>query len=181
MNTALLTPAQRLTLSRERLRLAMARPDGQNARGTTASHKSSGLGLLDVLKLAVPSVGLVIDALGQWWASQPLQASGNIAEGLVDQILRPLAKRHPIALVAGAAGLGALLIWIRPWRWAWRPPVLSSLGPVLFSSVLASGAVQSWLQSLMAKASAPVPSPHTGPIQTPPNTPTPPTTEDHTG
>lgn len=30
--------------------------------------------------------------------------------------LRPVAQRHPLALVGGAAAAGALLVWARPWR-----------------------------------------------------------------
>lgn len=32
------------------------------------------------------------------------------------EALRPVAQRHPLALVGGAAAAGALLVWARPWR-----------------------------------------------------------------
>ena len=155
MTSVLLTPAERLTLSRERLRQAMARPDAQDANGTPTGNKAVGLGLLDVLKLAVPSAGLVIDALAQWWDGHPLQASGNLVEGVADELLRPLAKRHPLTLVAGAMALGALLVWSRPWRWALKPQVLNTWGPAVLSSAIASSAVQSWLLGVLAKNAAP--------------------------
>lgn len=155
MTSAQLTPAERLTLSRERLRKAMTRDQSPHSDGTPAGNKAVGLGLLDVLKLAVPSASLVIDTVAQWWAGHPLQASGNLVEGVVDELLRPLAKRHPLALVAGALAVGGLLVWSRPWRWALKPHLLNTWGPAVLSSAIASTAVQSWLMGVLAKTNAP--------------------------
>ena len=155
MTSAQLTPAERLTLSRERLRKAMTRDESPHSDGTPAGNKAVGLGLLDVLKLAVPSASLVIDTVAQWWAGHPLQASGNLVEGVVDELLRPLAKRHPLALVAGALAVGGLLVWSRPWRWALKPHLLNTWGPAVLSSAIASTAVQSWLMGVLAKTNAP--------------------------
>jgi hypothetical protein len=99
---------------------------------------------------------VLIDTLGptlkQWWARHPLHSSGVLAGDVVRTVLRPVAQRHPIALVAGAAVLGAALIWSRPWRWAFKPRnLLPTLGPALLSSLLASAAVQSWIASILAK------------------------------
>lgn len=172
MTPSSLTPVERLTLSRERLRKAMTRQDSQATKGSSNSNTAVGLGILDMLKLAVPSAGLVIDALGQWWSGHPLQASGNLVEGVANELLRPLAKRQPLALVAGAVAVGALLVWSRPWRWALRPQVLSNWGPAILSSALASSALQNWLLGVLAKNAAP-PQPPT-PSPSPPSAPTPP-------
>lgn len=155
MTSAQLTPAERLTLSRERLRKAMTRDQSPHSDGTPAGNKAVGLGLLDVLKLAVPSASLVIDTVAQWWAGHPLQASGNLVEGVVDELLRPLAKRHPLALVAGALTVGGLLVWSRPWRWALKPHLFNTWGPAVLSSAIASTAVQSWLMGVLAKTNTP--------------------------
>lgn len=155
MTTVELTPSERLTLSRERLRRAMTRKDAPPSGGTAAGNKPAGLDVLDLLKLAVPSAGLVIDALTQWWAGHPLQASGNLVEGVVEELLRPLAKRHPLALVASALAVGALVVWIRPWRWALKPHVLNTWGPAVLSSTIASSAFQSWLSGFVAKNAMP--------------------------
>ncbi len=167
MTTVLLTPAERLTLSRERLRQAMKRPDAQDASSAPTGNKAVGLGLLEVLKSALPSASLVIDALAQWWAGHPLQASGNLVEGVAEELLRPLAKRHPLTLVAGAMAVGALLVWSRPWRWALRPQVLNTWGPAVLSSALASSAVQGWLLGVLAKNSATQPPAQQAPAQPP--------------
>lgn len=169
MTTAPQTPAERLNLSRERLRKAMTRTESSNSDGTPTGNKAVGLGLLDVLKLAVPSAGLVIDAVAQWWAGHPLQASGNLAGGVADELLRPLAKRHPLALVAGAVAVGALLVWSRPWRWALRPHLFNTWGPAVLSSAIASTAVQSWLMGVLAKNTPPPAPPQPSP---PPQAPT---------
>lgn len=159
MTIHLHTPSERLALSRERLRNAMLRPPAQAGQQFATGTPSGGVNVFDLLKLAMPGAAVVIDALAQWWAGHSGQSANQLAGQVANEVLRPLAKRHPIALVAGAATLGALLIWSRPWRWALRPQLLSTLGPVLLSSVLASGVLQAWFQSQMAKASAPAPSP----------------------
>lgn len=164
-----LTPAERLNLSRARLRQAMTRSDASEGQNPDARNRAVGPGLLDILKLTVPSAGLVIDALGQWWATHPLRASGNLVEDVADELLRPLAKRHPLALVGGAVAVGALLVWSRPWRWALKSPLLHTWGPAALSSAIASSAVQSWLLGVLAKNSA-APAPAAPPPQTPPAT-----------
>ena len=159
MTTAPQTPAERLALSRERLRKAMTRSDTPADNGNAAGHKAVGLGLLDVFKLAVPSAGLVIDAVAQWLEGHPLKASGNFVEGVADELLRPLAKRNPLALVAGAFAVGALLVWSRPWRWALKPHLINTWGPAVLSSAIASSALQNWFAGVLAKNATPQPQP----------------------
>lgn len=156
MSAPQLTPVERLALSRERLRVAMA----HNAATRASGRAAPGAGLLDILKTTLPGANVWIDTLGptlkQWWARHPLHSSGVLAGDVVRTVLRPMAQRHPVALVTGAVVLGAVLIWSRPWRWAFQPRnLLPTLGPALLSSVLASGAVQSWIASILAKDQEP--------------------------
>jgi hypothetical protein len=151
MSAPQLTPVERLALSRERLRVALA----ENAAYRSAGAMAPGSGLLDILKTAVPGASLLIDALGpafkQWWARHPLQSSSAVARDVVRTVLRPVAQRHPVALATGAVVLGSVLLWSRPWRWAFRPRnLLVTVGPALLSSVLASAAVQSWIATVLA-------------------------------
>ena len=178
MTTHLSTPSERLALSRERMRNAMQRPHAPASAHFATGAPSGGVNVFDLLKLALPGAAVAIDALAQWWAGHSGQSANQLAGQVANEVLRPLAKRHPIALVAGAAALGALLIWSRPWRWALRPQLLGTLGPVVLSSVLASGALQSWFQSLMAKATAPAHSPKRPPEPAPAS---PHPSEDNTG
>ena len=151
MSAPPLTPVERLALSRERLRVAIA----HNAAPGASSTAAPGAGLLGILKTALPGASVLIDTLGpslkQWWARHPLHTSSQLASGVAQTVLRPIAQRYPMALVAGAVVLGAALAWSRPWRWAFRPHLLSTLGPALLSSVLASAAVQSWIAATLAK------------------------------
>ena len=151
-----LSPAERLALSRERLRIAMAHPS-TTPQGPGPTRP--GTGLLDLLKSAIPGASLLIDTLSAWWERHPLHTTGLLAGGLAQSVLRPLAQRHPLAMVAGAVALGAVLVFSRPWRWAFKPPMLSALGPALLSSLLASATVQSWIAAALAKESPDV-TPH---------------------
>lgn len=159
MTTTLSTPSERLALSRERLRRAMLRPPAQPGTHFAAGSPSAGVNVFDLLKLVFPSAASILDVAARWWAGHSGQSAYALAGQLANEALRPLAKRHPVALVAGAAAIGGLLIWIRPWRFAFRPKVLSSLGPVVLSSVLASGVLQAWLKNFINKVSAPTPNP----------------------
>lgn len=162
MSAPLPTPAERLALSRERLRVALARHAKPQPSHNAAGPDSD---LLAILKAALPGTGVLIDLVGEWWKRQPLHTSGVLSSGLVQNVLRPLAQRNPIALAAGAVVVGIALAWSRPWRWAFQPHLLSRWGPTVLSSVLASAAVRTWLATVLAQqpetaaASTPTPTP----------------------
>lgn len=151
MSAPLLTPGERLALSRERLRVALAenakQPDSPLEAFLTGSSSP-----LDILKTVMPGTGELMDALGTWWKQASLQ---------------PLAQRYPVALVAGAVAAGAVLVWAKPWRWLFRPTMVNTLGPALLTSLLASGQVQSWIQTLLSKAQQPAAPTDTVPPETP--------------
>jgi len=138
MSSPLLTPGERLALSRERLRMAIAKNAADPPSPLSVLFPGSS-GLLDLLKTLLPGTGDIMDALGTWWNQAPL---------------RPLAQRHPVALVTGALLAGAVLAWTRPWRWLFRPTLLSTVGPALLTSLLTSAAVQSWVLAMLTKAPA---------------------------
>jgi hypothetical protein len=138
VNAPLLTPGERLTLSRERLRSAIEE-SAKQPDSPFEAFLTGRSGLLDVLKTVMPGTGDLLDALGAWWEHATL---------------RPLAQRHPVALVAGALVAGAILAWSRPWRWLFRPTVIHTLGPALLTSILASGQVQAWILAILSKAPA---------------------------
>jgi len=130
MDPTLAEASHRLTLSRERMRLALRGPPSASGGGTSAP-----VGWLDSLK-ALPGAGLVVDAVQQWWRRHPLYvASQGIADG-AKAVLQPLVQRHPFALVAGALVLGGLLAWSRPWRWALGSGVLAGMLPQVLAAVL---------------------------------------------
>lgn len=62
--------------------------------------------------------------------------AGVIAATTADAVLEPVAQRHPWRLVLGAAALGGLLAWSRPWRWVVVPALFAGLVPQLLSAAL---------------------------------------------
>ena len=86
--------------------------------------------LLDRLK-ALPAVNILIEAIEDWWSQHPLRTASHVAAEATRRLATPIAEKHPLALVAAAAGLGALLVLTRPWRWILRPALLAGLVPAL--------------------------------------------------
>ncbi len=138
-----LPAAQRLAESRERLRLSMTR---QHAPTDGA---------------AAP----MLDALQDWWAAHPLHVAGVVAADAAKTLIRPIAQRHPIALLAGALLLGGVLVWAKPWRGILKPALLAGLLPQLLSKAMAVVPVESWLAVLSAltRQAAPAAAPETSP------------------
>lgn len=111
---------ERLAASRERLRQALQ-------QASTCSEDGGSTGADD------PLGSLVGDALATWWCKQPLRTALLVAEDAANALARPVAQRHPYALVLGAAGVGGLLVLVRPWRWISIPALLNGVLPQLRS------------------------------------------------
>jgi hypothetical protein len=161
----------RLRLSRDRLRLALggAEEAQGGARVSTSPGKAApdphsappqprapASGWLDSL-LAIPLAQVLVDAVSGWWVRHPLRPAVVLASAVLTVTIRPLARRHPLALVAGALVAGGLIAWIRPWRplrWAARPTLFAGLGPHLLSKALAEVPLQAWLTAWTETAQA---------------------------
>ncbi len=132
-----LAAADRLALSRERLRQSLR--DLSAAPGVAPGQRASGSGVawLGGGLASIPGASLVIEALSQWWSQHPLRMAGTLLADTAKTVLRPVAQRNPLGLVLGAAALGALLVWSRPWRWIFRPALFAGLLPQLFSTTAA--------------------------------------------
>ncbi len=61
----------------------------------------------------------------------------EIAATLLQTKLEPIAREKPLQLVAGAAAIGALLVWSRPWLWFGRGAVARLLVPLILARLLA--------------------------------------------
>jgi hypothetical protein len=141
-----LSPTQRLARSRAQLALALRAEAAPGAPGAGGASASS---LLDSLQ-AIPGGAIVLDVLKTWWAQHPLRVAATVLADSAQALLRPLARRHPLALVAAAFVLGGLLAWKRPWRWILTPALVAGLLPQLLSKVLAQTSQRSWLDVLNA-------------------------------
>jgi hypothetical protein len=160
-----MTALERLESSRGRLRLAML-PPPPSASDSRPAGSSSWLQRLKGL----PLVGLVVDALSGWWMQHPLRPMFSVAAQASGAVAKPLAQRHPVALVLAAGLVGAALAWARPWRWALKSALFAGLAPQLASRIASKLPIESWMTLLGTalsgagrQAGAAAPSPHAGP------------------
>ncbi|NDP40044.1 MAG: hypothetical protein GZ093_15045 [Rhodoferax sp.] len=147
MSALLPTPSERLTSSRERLRLAMRDIAGPAGHAARARSSSTGLAWLDSLK-SIPAASIVIEAVRSWWAQHPWRVASLLAGETVKTVVQPLAQRHPLGLVVGALLLGGALAWARPWRLLFTSSLLAGLLPQLLSKTVAQIPTQSWMAVL---------------------------------
>ncbi len=143
--SAVAGPAERLVLSRERLRLAMAPPVAR--AGSSGAARNPIGAWFDDLK-ANPVSAMLIDAVTRWWARHPLRLAGMVAAGATTAVVRPMAQRYPLGLVVAALVIGGLLAWSRPWRWLLTPALLAGFVPRMFSSLMAMVPSQAWMAVL---------------------------------
>jgi hypothetical protein len=152
LEARLSTPAERLQQSRERMAQWMIRADDRRAhRRAAAADGDDGAGWawLGTLR-SNPVIGLVVDAINSWWANHPLHPAADLAEGIARDAVAPLARRHPRSMVAGAFIVGALLVWVRPWRWLVKPALFTGILSQVASHVVAQVPIDSILSTLSA-------------------------------
>ncbi len=144
MSPPLPTPAERLVLSRERLRLALREVSAPGASSQKTSSVPSVWSWLNNLNTR-PGANAPVEAVRQWWSVHPWRVVGELAFEAARAALRPLAQRHPFGLVLGAFALGAVLTWTRPWRPLLTPTLWVRLLPKIWSAASAGMTTQSWL------------------------------------
>ena len=136
-------PLTRLAVSRSRLRLQMQQWQSQQIPDAHSADQT----WLDALR-AEPGTRVLLNALQLWWAQQPWhQASAALAASM-GQLLRPLAQRSPLLLVAGAAALGGALVLLKPWRLLSLTTLAAGLLPQLLPKLLALLRPLSWIDML---------------------------------
>ena len=146
---ASLTPAQRLANSRRALVRHMTHHD--HHEGDDSSDAAAEADLPHAERFESPySSGVSgmwrtgVHVAGAWWRSHPARLAIDVAEPLIGKY----AKAHPLKLLAGAAGVGALIVLTRPWR------LISLTGVALaaLKSTQVSGLVSSMLSQDQPKS-----------------------------
>lgn len=161
------SPADRLAASRLRLRAALM--DIAHPPPKPSLLDGVGMGqfkeqLLDRVR-SLPGAAIVLETLERWWAEHPLRTAGTVAGEASRRIVMPIAQKNPIALLVGAAVVGALFIVSRPWRWLLRPALFVGLIPQLASQAFKRMPLESWMTILAAGAKPRTPaSPTTRPV-----------------
>jgi hypothetical protein len=137
MSAVMPSPAQRLSRSREQLRLSLLERSRAQSDGEPRHHGGASKTWLDAL---LPGMaGLV----RPWWSGHPLRATAGMAAGVATLALQPLVARHPWAMAASAATLGGALAWSRPWRWTLKPALLAGVVPQLMLALFRASANRS--------------------------------------
>ena len=145
----LVTASERLVLSRERLCQAMREHANPNSGNSKPAEKTSASASawFDGLK-SIPGAPVLLQALNAWWTVHPLRAVCMSTASAIKTVIQPLAQRHPIGLVAGAAVVGVLFIRSHPWRWLFKPALFAGLLPQIVAAAAAQVPPQSWINVL---------------------------------
>lgn len=132
-----MTAIERLTQSRERMSYWL-NDDERHAHANGNTHEP---GSADGEPTSVG--GIVREVIGEWWAEHPLHASATLAFKASRTAIVPLVRRHPAAVLGGAAVAGAVIVWARPWRWLLRPALVAGVASQLAARAIARMATAS--------------------------------------
>ena len=122
-NTAVL----RLKQSREVLRAVLHQKSSQpKNQSPTAPHFDGTIAAAFNTVMNRPSAQLLFKVVLQLWTKNPWRILGQSVIEASAIVLKPIAQRSPVKLVAGAFLLGGILLLLRPWRFMSKRSVISS-------------------------------------------------------
>lgn len=143
--------AERLARSRDEIRQAIAEFVAPPPRLAALQAGGAGTSTLDTLLdkvMTLPGIDIVVDTAQSWWRHHPWRAVGMVAADAGRVAAAPIARRHPVALVLGAALFGAVLLRWGPWRWVAKRTLLAGFVPRLATRIAATVPLESWLSAL---------------------------------
>lgn len=128
---------ERLTQSRERLRQAIHARVSPSKTSPHPPENATAFAAdwLSSVK-AIPGANLLLELVEDWWSKQPLHVAFTQLAQAASGALRPVAQKHPYALVIGAAAVGALLVLARPWRWVSTSTLVAGLVPAIVAAAM---------------------------------------------
>lgn len=142
-NDPRLPAVERLAASRERLRAALYElsppPDAAGDGGPS---------VVMTALMAIPGVGVIVDAVRKWWSQHPLHLATLVAGNTARSAMKPMARRSPYTLILAAAAVGGLLYWFKPWRGLLKPALLAGLLPHLVSRAMEHVPIESWMAAV---------------------------------
>lgn len=119
--------ALRMMRSRIALQQALRNDDAQENLPSAGVESAGGfLAGLRQLK-GQPGAHLLLRSMKQMWEKNPWHVLGQSALEAAGIVLTPVAQRSPVALVAGAFALGAVVYFARPWRLVTKNSLLAGL------------------------------------------------------
>lgn len=147
------TATERLEQSRERIRQYF---ESRRPRARRMADTGQTPPWLEKLR-ANPLFDGVADAVSGWWSSHPLHSVFMVAETALREGVAPVARRHPLALAAGAMVLGALLYRTRLLRRLLKPALFAGLATQVATRVIERIPLESVLDTLGHFRPAPAP------------------------
>jgi len=90
----------------------------------------------------------------RWRAWRPFGLAGVLAARTADAVVSPVVQRHPLGMTLGAALVGGLLVWSRPWQWTLGSAVVAGWLPRLFAHRRTPTGGNAWLPLVSAIAMA---------------------------
>ena len=137
----LLGATERLKQSRQKMRTQMLALNASSAQAQASTLAEEHSSVLMATLTSLPLIGPVIASAANWWANHPLHAVADLfmrsKSSATTTQKQGVMQRHPWAVLFGAVGVGALLMWTRPWRFGLlRRAVYAGLAPQIVGSLL---------------------------------------------